>query len=104
MKAVFSGATSISDGTFLMAMYDDPNPESSEYIFCFHSCWISSNVVVHKTDILLTNTPHMDLYVWYCWHDQIKGKIYKSPVTPRTYEQGGPDQEKKAEESQRTAG
>ena len=90
-----------------MAMYDDRHPEGSEYIFCFHSCWISSNVVVHKADILLTDTPDRDLYVWYCWnlkYDQIKGKIYQNPVTPRLYEQGGPHQVKKAEESQRTAG
>ena len=63
-------------------MYDDRNPESREYIFCFHSCWISSNVVVHKTDILLTNTPYSDLYVWYCWHlkyDQIIGKNLPKP-------------------------
>ena len=87
-------------------MYDDRNPESSEYIFCFHSSWISSNVVVHKTDIK-TSTPYVDPYVCYCWHlkyDQIKGNIYQNPVTPRIYEQGGPDQVKKAEESKRTAG
>ena len=90
-----------------MVMYDDRNPESSEYIFCFHSSWISSNVVVHKTNTLVPLTWIFILYVWYCWHlkyDQIKGNIYQNPVTPRIYEQGGPDQVKKAEESKRTAG